>query len=248
MVFRSILGIIAFLTILPVGNSAKNYELENIAKKMYLFPLVGAVIGMITLPVVIASTYFFNQYITAFIITIFLIVLTGIHHTDALADFADGIMVRGNKEKKYQVMHDPRIGSAGAVAISGYVVGMIVAISSISGMERLIIAVIVSEIVSKYSMVLQAFYSNSAWDGYSSQFTKNMKSKKKIFLSTIITIALVILITYTNIYMGFQILVIGIISSLIIAYISNKNLGGITGDVIGATNEIVRLASLISLT
>lgn len=248
MVFRNILGIIAFLTILPVGNSAKNYELENIAKKMYLFPLVGAVIGMITLPVVIASTYFFNQYITAFIITIFLIVLTGIHHTDALADFADGIMVRGNKEKKYQVMHDPRIGSAGAVAISGYILGMIVAISSISVMDRLIIAVIVSEIVSKYSMVLQAFYSNSAWDGYSSQFTKNMKAKKKIFIATIITIALVMLISYTNIPMGLQILMIGTICSLIMTHISNRNLGGITGDVMGATNEIVRLVSLISLT
>jgi len=247
LVFSNILGTIAFLTILPVGRSAKTYELENISKNMFLFPVIGAVIGIITLPITIASSYFFNQYIAAFIITIFLIVITGIHHTDALADFADGMMVKGNKEKKYQVMHDPRIGSAGAVAISGYILGMILAISSISGIDRLIIAIIVSEIVAKYSMVLQAFYSNSAWDGYSSQFTKNMKSKKKFCIATIITAALVASLSYTDPLIGIQILGIGLICSLIVIYISNKNVGGITGDVMGATNEIVRLVSLISL-
>ena len=77
-------------------------------------------------------------------------------------------------------MHDPRIGSAGTVAISGYVIGMVIAISSITSLDRLMIAIILSEIMSKYSMVLQSHYCESAWDGYSSLFTKNMKSKKKM--------------------------------------------------------------------
>jgi adenosylcobinamide-GDP ribazoletransferase len=47
--------------------------------------------------------------------------------------------------------------------------------------------------------------------------------------------------------MGIQILVLGVICCFIIIYISNRNLGGISGDVMGATNEIVRLVSLISV-
>ena len=213
---------------------------------MFLFPFIGLLIGLLTIPVVLISFYLFNQFVSAFIVTIFIIVLTGIHHTDALADFADGIMVRGNKEKKYNVMHDPRIGAAGTVAISGYVIGMVIAISSITSLDRLMVAIILSEIMSKYSMVLQSHYCESAWDGYSSLFTKNMKSKKKMAIATIITIVLIVLISNMSV-IGLQIFIVGIICCFIIIYISKKNFGGITGDVMGATNELVRLCSLLSL-
>jgi adenosylcobinamide-GDP ribazoletransferase len=246
LVFKSIVEIISFLTIIPFGKLSKGIGLENISKNMFLFPFVGLLIGLLTIPVVLISFYFFNQFVSAFIVIIFLIILTGIHHTDALADFADGIMVRGNKDKKYDVMHDPRIGAAGTVAVSGYLIGMVIAISSITSLDRLMIAVILSEIMSKYSMVLQSHYCESAWEGYSSLFTKNMKSKKKMAIATIITIVLIALISNMSV-IGLQIFIVGIICCFIVIYISKKNFGGITGDVMGATNEIVRLCSLLSL-
>lgn len=246
MVFKSIVEIISFLTIIPIGKLSKGIGLENISKNMFLFPFVGLLIGLLTIPVVLISFYFFNQFVSAFIVIIFLIILTGIHHTDALADFADGIMVRGNKDKKYNVMHDPRIGAAGTVAVSGYLIGMVIAISSITSLDRLMIAIILSEIMSKYSMVLQSHYCESAWEGYSSLFTKNMKSKKKMAIATIITIVLIALISNMSV-IGLQIFIVGIICCFIVIYISKKNFGGITGDVMGATNEIVRLCSLLSL-
>jgi len=246
LVFKSILEIISFLTIIPIGKFGKSDSLDNISKKMFLFPFIGLLIGLLTIPVVLISFYLFNQFVSAFIVTIFIIILTGIHHTDALADFADGIMVRGNKEKKYNVMHDPRIGAAGTVAISGYVIGMVIAISSITSLDRLMVAIILSEIMSKYSMVLQSHYCESAWDGYSSLFTKNMKSKKKMAIATIITIVLIVLISNMSV-IGLQIFIVGIICCFIAIYISKKNFGGITGDVMGATNELVRLCSLLSL-
>jgi adenosylcobinamide-GDP ribazoletransferase len=246
LVFKSIVEITSFLTIIPIGKLGKDDGLENISKNMFLFPFVGLLIGLLTIPVVLISFYLFNQFVSAFIVTIFLIVLTGIHHTDALADFADGIMVRGNKDKKYNVMHDPRIGSAGTVAVSGYFIGMVIAISSITSLDRLMIAIILSEIVSKYAMVLQSHYCESAWDGYSSLFTKNMKSKKKMAIATIITVVLIVLISNTSL-IGLQIFIVGIICCFIVVFISKKNFGGITGDVMGATNEIVRLCSLLSL-
>ena len=249
MVFKSILEIISFLTIIPIGKFGKSDSLDNISKKMFLFPFIGLLIGLLTIPVVLISFYLFNQFVSAFIVTIFIIVLTGIHHTDALADFADGIMVRGNKEKKYNVMHDPRIGAAGTVAISGYVIGMVIAISSIASLDRLMVAILLSEIMSKYSMVLQSYYCESAWDGYSSLFTKNMKSKKKMAIATIITIVLIVLIVLISnmSVIGLQIFIVGIICCFIVIYISKKNFGGISGDVMGATNELVRLCSLLSL-
>ena len=43
--------------------------------------------------------------------------MTGIHHTDGLADFADGLMTKGSKEKKRKAMKDLSVGSAGIFSI-----------------------------------------------------------------------------------------------------------------------------------
>ncbi len=173
-------------------------------------------------------------------------IITGIHHTDALADFSDGLMVKGNKEKKYKVMHDPMTGSAGTVAIISYFIGMVVTISSFTGIEKLITSIVISEIIAKYAIVLQAFFSESAWEGYSSLFTKNMKSRRKMIISTTITAISIIMIGQL-IQLLIQVLIIGIICCFLIIYISKKNFGGVSGDVMGATNELVRLCCLISL-
>jgi adenosylcobinamide-GDP ribazoletransferase len=249
LVFKPLIGLISFLTIIPVANKLPNddYGLENISRHMYLFPLIGLIIGITNIPVAIISFYFLNHLISGLLITVFLIIITGVHHTDALADFADGIMVKGNIEKKYKVIHDPMIGSAGVVAISSYLLGMTVAISSFTGAERLVVSLVISEIAAKYTMVLQAFLSESAWEGHSSLFTKNMKSKKKIIAATVVAVILMIVIGQ-SINLLLQVFITGIICCFVIIYIAKKSFGGVTGDVMGATNEIVRLCCLISTT
>ncbi len=110
------------------------------------------------------------------------------------------------------------------------------------------ISLLISEIVSKYSMVLQAYFSQSAWEGYSSLFTKNMKSGRKIIISSTMTLILIIVIGQMIQLLLIQVFITGIVCCFIIIYISKKNFGGVTGDVMGATNEIVRLCCLIATT
>jgi adenosylcobinamide-GDP ribazoletransferase len=246
LVIKSILEIISFLTIMPVHKFSGSANLESISKSMHLFPIIGLIIGLLSIPIVITSFYFFNNLISGFLITSFLIIVTGIHHTDALADFSDGLMAKGSKEKKYKVIHDPMIGSAGTVAIVSYFIGMVVTISSFTGIEKLITSIVISEIIAKYAIVLQAYFSESAWEGYSSLFTKNMKSRRKIIVSTTITAILIIMVGQ-SIQLLMQVVIIGMICCFLIIYISKKNFGGVSGDVMGATNELVRLCCLISL-
>ena len=246
MVIKSLIEIISFLTIIPVHKFTDNVSLENISKGMYLFPLIGLVIGVSSIPISIASFHFLNHLVSGFLITGYLIIITGMHHTDALADFADGLMVKGNKEKKYRAIHDPMTGSAGTVAIISYCIGMIVTISSFNDIGKLIASILISEVIAKYALVLLAFLSESAWEGYSSLFTKNMKSRWKMIVSTIMTVILTMLIGQ-SIQLTIQALITGIGCCFLIIYTSKKNFGGVSGDVMGATNEIVRLFCLISL-
>ena len=67
---------------------------------MYLFPIVGIVIGL----VIGSLGYGLSLYLEPLVVSLVVVassfaVITGIHHTDGLADFADGLMTKGTKEK-----------------------------------------------------------------------------------------------------------------------------------------------------
>lgn len=235
--FRQAGSVFSFLTIVPVGNS----DLQTIARHMYLFPIVGIAIGLMVGSVAYGLSFFLEPLIVGLLITGMLALITGIHHTDGLSDFADGLMVRGTKERKLQVMRDPSVGSAGIFAIILYVAGMIIAISSMKGFE-LFQAILIGEIIAKFSMVLLASLGPSAWEGSNSLFVQNMRDRKKLAIAAAITVASIFILRNDA---GFLALGIGITLTLIILVVSRRSFGGISGDIMGATNEITRLASLL---
>jgi adenosylcobinamide-GDP ribazoletransferase len=235
--FKAISSIVSFLTIIP----SKNSELEIIAKNMYLFPIVGALIGLVIGAAGYGLSLFAHPLITGLVLTGALAIITGIHHTDALCDFADGIMAKGTKEKKLKAMRDPAVGSAGVITVVLYAAGMILALSMMKGFA-LFEAILLSELMAKLSMVIQANRGLSAWQGLSSPFTQSMKDPRKLAVSmTLAIIPTLILGGVTGVFVVVS--CIGL--SFLLLAVANKSFGGISGDVFGASNELVRLASLL---
>lgn len=249
---KNILSLISFLTIIPIKNSG--FDLGYIAKNMYMFPLAGFFIGLIiSIFAYFISIYVNNEILVGLIICIFILFLTGLHHTDALADVADGLMVHGNKETRKKVMHDPNLGIAGVVTIIFYILLMTVSLSIISTNHNDIVhffkVFIIAEVISKYSMVLQSYLGKSSWEGYNTLFIKEMQNKLKISISTLITVIILFFNFFTfdfrlNFY-DMSFLGIPILVSIIILFIANKKFSGISGDVLGSTNEITRLTVFI---
>jgi adenosylcobinamide-GDP ribazoletransferase len=240
---RSIGSVLAFLTILPVCKQV--HDIYYIAKNMYLFPFVGLIIGAIIGAMALGISNFLHPLLTGFLVTGALMIITGIHHTDALADLADGLMAKGSKEAKHKAMLDPAVGSAGVAVLVMYFSGMIIVfnIGFASGLATFT-SVITAEVIAKYVMVLLANRGLSAWEGFSSPFIVAMKDKRKMLAATGTMVAIV---GFASGYAGFVALVISFILAEVMKYISSKSFGGISGDVLGASNEITRLSSLIVL-
>ena len=234
---KEIGSVFSFLTILPTSNS----NLETIAKYMYLFPIVGIVIGLVVGSIGFGLSLFLDPLIVSLVVVASFVIITGIHHTDGLADFADGLMAKGSKEKKLAAMKDLSTGSAGIVTIVLYIVGLIIAISLSTGYQ-LFLAILLSEIIAKFSMVLMASIGKSASLGSNSPFVEMMKNKKKLAFAAIITLIPLIALGGMT---GLLIFGIGTTLTLFLVGLTSRSFGGITGDIMGATNELTRLTSLL---
>ncbi len=235
---KEIGSVFSFLTIIPTSTT----NLETIAKYMYLFPIVGIAIGLLVGVFGFGlSLIGLEPLIIGLLVVVAITLITGIHHTDGLADFADGLMAKGTKEKKLEAMKDLSTGSAGIVSVVLYVVGMIIALSFVEG-YLLFQAILVSEIMAKFSMVLMASTAKSAALGSNSPFTHLMKDKKKLTVSIILTIIPLAVVGGNT---GMIVFAVGVILTLFLVGISTRSFGGITGDVLGTSNELTRLSSLL---
>ena len=174
--FKEVGSIFSFLTILP---SSSNSTLDDIAKYMYLFPIVGIIIGILVGSFGFGLSFLLDPIIVSFLVVTSIVIITGIHHADGLADFADGLMVKGSKEKKLNAMKDLSTGSAGVVAIILYLIGLVATISLTTGFD-LFKAILISEILAKFSMVLLASLGNSAAIGVEFSFYENYERQEKI--------------------------------------------------------------------
>ena len=240
---KPIQSVLAFLTILPMGK--QNQDIYYIAKNMYLFPAAGLVIGSIIGAMALGISDFLHPLLTGFLITGALVILTGVHHTDALADFADGLMAKGSKEVKHKAMLDPAVGSAGVATLVMYFAGMIIVFNIGFGSNLAIFtSIITAEVIAKYVMVLLANRGISAWEGFSSPFIAAMKDRYKMIAATGIMVAIV---WFASSYAGFIALLISLMLAQLLKYISSKSFGGVSGDVLGASNEITRLSSFVVL-
>lgn len=235
--FRQVSSVFSFLTIIPAGSS----DLQIVAKHMYLFPIVGIAIGLLIGAAGWGLSIFLEPLVVGLLVAAGLVLITGIHHLDGLSDFADGLMVKGTRERKLEVMRDPKVGSAGIVSIVLYVGGVVIALSFMKGFE-LFYAILMGEIIAKFCMVLSASIGPSAWPGSNSSFIDSMRDKRKLAIAAIITIS-IIAVFQNN--MGFVALAAAIIVTLVIVGVSSRSFGGISGDIMGAINEIARVSSFL---
>jgi len=234
---KEISSVFSFLTIIPSNST----NLETVARYMHVFPIIGIAIGLLIGSIGFGLSFFLEPLIVALLVVASIAIITGIHHTDGLADFADGLMTRGTKEKKRNAMKDLSTGSAGIVSVVLSIVGVIIALSLTTGYE-LFQAILLSEILAKFSMVLMASIGKSAAVGSNSPFMQIMKDKRRLAVAGVITIIPLVVIGGTT---GLILFGASIGVTLFLIGLSTRSFGGITGDVMGATNELTRLSSLL---
>lgn len=232
---KSITSLFQFTTILPLGKSG---NLEDFARRSYLYPLSGYLIGgLAAIPVIFIA----NQTIAAAAAIALLLLLTGAHHFDGLLDFGDGLMAHGDRDKRIRALTDRYIG-AGGIAL-----GISVILLLFAGLQQapsMALALIVGETGAKFSMAFLTTYGKPFKPGIHSYL--NGFSRPYF---PMIAFLLCIPVVFLPVSL-FRLSIAGllmIICPTTLMVISEKLFGGVNGDIVGASNEICRACIILSL-
>lgn len=216
------------------------------ASYMPLFPVVGALVGLLAGGFVWALELVLPSIVVGILGVGFILLVNGVQHMDGLLDFGDGLMCHGSRARRLRVMRDPQTGAGGLSLGVVVLVGTGLSIASLQ-CSNLLPSLIVSEAAAKFAMVFEAWGSKTAHKGMSTLFVDSMhkghgssKLVGSLFMLLLISVPLLR-------QLGLLVSLVAILVSTVSIAIANKLLGGITGDVMGATNEITRLVSLLTI-
>ncbi|MDI3483831.1 MAG: adenosylcobinamide-GDP ribazoletransferase [Methanobacteriaceae archaeon] len=237
---REIIGLLSFLTILPVKTHT---SIPQIAKYTWLFPVMGAIIGLTGgLLATLLQLTGLQSIIMASLVYGFLIWFNGFHHLDGLIDMGDGLMAHGSPEDKIRIMKDERIGTGGLGLFFIIALTTFTCIYSIPT-NQLPQMIILGEVGAKMGLVSSCIISKPLDKGIGRHFIIEM-DKKRFILSSILSFILGFLLLN---YQGIIGILTSIIGGLFIGTIARKNFEYTTGDVLGASNEFNRMLTLIIL-
>jgi adenosylcobinamide-GDP ribazoletransferase len=111
----SLVAAIRFLTRVPVPGRAT--RVEDIARGVAWFPLVGGLVGAATAGVFVLGLRLWPSALAAALAVAFGLLLTGGFHEDGATDATDGLGGGWTRERVLEIMKDSRIGAYGAMAL-----------------------------------------------------------------------------------------------------------------------------------
>ncbi len=231
---KNFLSALALLTITPVPA----HETNAPGKSLAYFPLIGAILG-----VILALAFHFLSAIreasplaaSALTLTLWAI-LTGALHLEAVADAGDGFASTVSREKRLEIMRDPRVGAFGVVAVALVLLLKFSALASLRDYFFLVLA----PILGRWAMVLAAAFPLARADGMAARFREGF-GRREIFIGTLIAA----LATGAFGWRGIGAWGAAMLVALALARIALNRLGGLTGDVYGAIGELVEVTVLL---
>jgi len=266
-VFR---GLMAFLTAIPVKMDESFLDIA--ARYMYLFPVIGALIGVIAGVYARFTTnilFFFSETINAVVFSggqevfldfvakglasamtiAFLLVVIGLQHTDGLVDVGNALGIRkASLEEKVEIAHESAVTRTGAL-LALLVTFFTFLIIFLTKTDVMIQALIVAEVTAKLAMV------TTGWQGNSPppQFYEDRWEKGRSFIDSInkkharfaVSLAFSLVVSFALLSFGGVVAVLsGMLVGGIMIIVGKHVFGGVNGDVFGATNEIARMVAL----
>jgi adenosylcobinamide-GDP ribazoletransferase len=216
-VFGEFLIAFQFLTVITVR---KTLPFDEVAfgRSAAFFPLVGGIMGGIVWALDRILSPFVPPTLLSVVLTMMLAILSRGLHLDGLADSADGFFGGRDRQHCLDIMKDSRIGTFGALALTG------------------VHALFLAPLLSRWALVRMAFHAHPARDeGLGALLVRNVHGRELLWASAF-TVVVTTLVAGSA---GFLLFIVILGVTVSVSGYCHHRLGGVTGDTLGAIGELV---------
>lgn len=223
-------NLLSFFSRIPVSG-----DLEKMGRELWLLPLLGVVTASLS-----SLILYLDPPLRGVLAVLALYLVMGIIHLDGLGDFADGVMVKGDREGKIRALKDVNVGTAGIFALTSVLLLQVFSLNILPFWS-----ILVAEVNSKMGILVISTINKPLGNGLGSHFMNSLNSRRLILA---VLVYLTLMGLFFALYPKSIILAVSLVVPLLMGRISMQNFGGVNGDCIGACAELTRVAGLVVLT
>jgi adenosylcobinamide-GDP ribazoletransferase len=236
---------IGLLTVLPLrprwdGDAAPG-------RAMAFYPLAGALIGALLagLAFVLGKTGLpaAAPLLPAALVLAAWAAITGGLHLDGWSDCCDALFVPVSRERRLDILRDPRLGSFGGIGLGLLLLVKLAAIQGIWGSPWRLLALFVIPVLARWALVIAArAFPLARPEGMAAHFRQGLGWREVVIASVTAALAAALMG-----WRGLALLGAVIAAMLAVSRLAVARLGGLTGDVYGAIVETAETAALVAV-
>ena len=230
---------VILLTRVPFGRLPD--PVPPLSAAAWAFPLAGLLVGLIAGAVIWAALALgLSPLVAGGLALGAQVMATGALHEDGLADICDGFWGGTTRERRLEIMRDSRIGSYGTVGLI-LTLGLrglgLAALAEAQAMAAVIAVAMASRVAP---VALMAWLPAARADGLGAQ-------GRAVGTASVLVAAVLGGLPMLLLPQGGAALVVAALAVAVLALIARRKIGGQTGDVLGAGQQIAEIGLLLTL-
>jgi adenosylcobinamide-GDP ribazoletransferase len=234
-----------FLTRLPLR--IDNLAPEDMPRSVAWFPAVGLFIGGVLFVVGFDAAFLkLPAEMTAALLILLLVAVTGGLHLDGLSDTADGFYAGKTKEDVLRIMDDSHVGAMGVVAIATVLLlkyAVLVSLLKALDWRAVTASLLVVPVASRWAMAVSgAFLGPAKQDGLAHLILAGLKARHWLFATLIAAGIVAGLMGFNAIVLCLSVLLVTLVCLITV----RNRIGGLTGDTLGMINELTELCGFFA--
>ncbi|MGB6747893.1 MAG: adenosylcobinamide-GDP ribazoletransferase [Xanthobacteraceae bacterium] len=216
---------------------------NSLSRAAWAFPVAGILVGLVGAIVYgIAHRLGLPPWPAAALGVAATMLATGCLHEDGIADTADGFGGGHTREQKLAIMRDSHIGAYGVCALAMSLLLRVGALASLPSGHAVVWALIASHAAARATMpALMLLLPPARSDGLS--FDAGRPAGESVAAAAVI--GFLVLAICLHVGHGFLALLVLAVIAALVAWLAKRQIGGQTGDVLGALEQVSEIAVLL---
>lgn len=240
---RLLVCAVQFLTRVPIP-ALKAFEPDWITRSARYFPLVGQGVGAVCAGVLLIGDRLWSAPVGAILAIAAGLLITGAFHEDGLADTADGLGGGQTPARRLEIMKDSRIGTYGVCALVGVLALKAAVLAGTPAVAALLLAAHGLGRAAAVAVMRLTPYAPSGEAGKWKPVPQGVRTGE-VIVALLIAAWPLALLPPGAILAG---LAGGALLAILLTLTARRLIGGHTGDVLGAVEQVFELGFLLGAT